>query len=169
MVLEQVGPFLCAHMWPLLLLSALSDATRPTIATRASGATSRRSTTRCPFPRRQTGPSSTPLVATSRSITRASSTSERRAIGGDDQADALSLRFELEKYIHLSHEVVGAEWIEQDSKWRVAIKGPDGVVFQKECDVLINAGGEHSENTLTFAHTDYGSVKVSSTRGSGRR
>ncbi|KIK70801.1 hypothetical protein GYMLUDRAFT_184786 [Collybiopsis luxurians FD-317 M1] len=50
-------------------------------------------------------------------------------------------RFNLGKYMRLSHEVIRAEWLETTKKWEITIKGPDGKRFKDECNVFINAGG----------------------------
>ncbi|KAM0751744.1 FAD/NAD-P-binding domain-containing protein [Meredithblackwellia eburnea MCA 4105] len=65
------------------------------------------------------------------------------ATGGDIQEyyEGVVHKFSLEKYFHLSHEVVGADWLTEESRWRVKVRGPDGAVFTNDCDVLFNVGG----------------------------
>lgn len=46
------------------------------------------------------------------------------------------------KYINLLHEVVRAEWVDDVNKWKILVRGPDGRLFEDECDVFINGGGE---------------------------
>lgn len=41
----------------------------------------------------------------------------------------------------MRHEVVGATWDEARACWAVRVRDPDGVVFERECDFLINGGG----------------------------
>lgn len=45
------------------------------------------------------------------------------------------------KYIHLQHEVVRAEWFDDVKKWQIVVRGPDGSLFDDQCDVFINGGG----------------------------
>lgn len=49
-------------------------------------------------------------------------------------------KFNLWKYMRLSHEVIRAEWDDEKCKWLLQIRGPAGD-FEDECDVFINAGG----------------------------
>jgi hypothetical protein len=51
-------------------------------------------------------------------------------------------------YIHLRHQVIGAKWIEETSKWTVTIRKLDetdtegqAIEIVDECDVLLNGGG----------------------------
>ncbi|GAQ12306.1 putative sterigmatocystin biosynthesis monooxygenase stcW [Aspergillus lentulus] len=51
-------------------------------------------------------------------------------------------------YIHLRHQVIGAKWIEETSKWTVTIRKLDetdsegqAIEVVDECDVLLNGGG----------------------------
>ncbi|THV00416.1 FAD/NAD-P-binding domain-containing protein [Dendrothele bispora CBS 962.96] len=55
--------------------------------------------------------------------------------------EGLVEKFGLQRYFHLSHEVIRAEWLDDQKKWRIAVRGPDGKEFEDECDVFINAGG----------------------------
>ncbi|EIM90702.1 FAD/NAD-P-binding domain-containing protein [Stereum hirsutum FP-91666 SS1] len=50
-------------------------------------------------------------------------------------------KYGLMKYIHLQHEVVRAEWFDDVKKWQIVVRGPDGSLFDDECDVFINGGG----------------------------
>ncbi|KAE9408295.1 FAD/NAD-P-binding domain-containing protein [Gymnopus androsaceus JB14] len=50
-------------------------------------------------------------------------------------------KFNLGKYMRLSHEVVKADWAEDINKWRLTVVGPDGKQFEDECNVFINGGG----------------------------
>lgn len=43
--------------------------------------------------------------------------------------------------MHLLHEVVKAEWVDANKKWRLTVRGPDGTDFIDECDVFLNGGG----------------------------
>lgn len=47
----------------------------------------------------------------------------------------------LRKYIQLRHKVVHANWNAEIAKWEVQVQGPDGELFQDECDFLVNASG----------------------------
>lgn len=51
-------------------------------------------------------------------------------------------------YIHLRHQVIGAKWNEERSKWTVTIRKLDetdtegqAIEIVDECDVLLNGGG----------------------------
>lgn len=50
-------------------------------------------------------------------------------------------RYEVEKYIRLRHSVESAIWNESKGKWDILVKNGDGVVFEDECEVFINASG----------------------------
>ncbi|CAH0054232.1 unnamed protein product [Clonostachys solani] len=50
-------------------------------------------------------------------------------------------KYQLMRYIKLSHTVRGAEWIEDSGQWKISIEGPDGVDFEEQCDVFLNGGG----------------------------
>ncbi|KAF5385429.1 hypothetical protein D9757_005446 [Collybiopsis confluens] len=50
-------------------------------------------------------------------------------------------KFDLAKYIRLSHEVIKAQWLESAHKWEITVRAPDGSQFKDECNVFINAGG----------------------------
>lgn len=64
------------------------------------------------------------------------------------------------KYIHVSHKITGAKWIEERQKWQIQIvrtdgrdlvvsdgiskEGEQGDTFVEECDVFINASGAYN-------------------------
>lgn len=52
-------------------------------------------------------------------------------------------KYDLNKYIRLSHRVVGAYWNEQDQKWDVKIqKGDDpNAIIEDRADIFVNASG----------------------------
>ncbi|CAK7206931.1 hypothetical protein SEUCBS139899_009738 [Sporothrix eucalyptigena] len=50
-------------------------------------------------------------------------------------------KYELMQYIRLKHTITGAEWVEEDGKWRVTVTGPDGQTVEEICDIFINGGG----------------------------
>lgn len=47
------------------------------------------------------------------------------------------------KYVHLSHQVVGATWNEEDQQWHVKIQRGDDPshVFEDKANLLVNASG----------------------------
>jgi len=47
----------------------------------------------------------------------------------------------LAQYIRFEHSICGAEWLEEEGKWKLLVKGPDGQVKEDICDVFLNAGG----------------------------
>ena len=49
-------------------------------------------------------------------------------------------KYNLDRDLKLEHELVGAEWIEETSKWAIQVKNADSI-FADECDVLISARG----------------------------
>jgi cation diffusion facilitator CzcD-associated flavoprotein CzcO len=49
--------------------------------------------------------------------------------------------YNLTQYIKFEHSICGTEWLEEDGKWKVSVKGPDGLVKVEICDVFLNAGG----------------------------
>lgn len=55
------------------------------------------------------------------------------------------------KYIHLLHEVVRAEWLDDVKKWQIVVRGPDGLLFDDECDVFINGGGVYFSSYSTLS------------------
>ncbi|KAF7323243.1 hypothetical protein HMN09_00105100 [Mycena chlorophos] len=69
--------------------------------------------------------------------------SEYYATGGEIQEYYRGLvdRFELWKYIKLKHEVIKADWDPETFKWRLQVRGPEGKVFEDDCDVFLNGGG----------------------------
>ncbi|KAI9743699.1 MAG: hypothetical protein M1818_003015 [Claussenomyces sp. TS43310] len=53
-----------------------------------------------------------------------------------------STRHQLDKYIQLEHQVVGATWDDKTAQWHVQIKNlKTGEIIDSDCHVLINAGG----------------------------
>ncbi|TLD31411.1 hypothetical protein PspLS_01743 [Pyricularia sp. CBS 133598] len=53
-----------------------------------------------------------------------------------------SIKYDLEKFIQLRHQVVGAQWDESKGLWNVSVKNLEtGDTFQSQARVLINAGG----------------------------
>lgn len=53
-----------------------------------------------------------------------------------------STKYALDKYIELSHEVIGAVWDEEAGQWHVQVKDiNNGSVESASAHILINAGG----------------------------
>lgn len=50
-------------------------------------------------------------------------------------------KFDCNKYIKYRHSIKAAVWNEDKSKWEIQVQNGDGVVFQDDVDVFINAGG----------------------------
>lgn len=50
-------------------------------------------------------------------------------------------KFDLYKYIHLKHRVLGTKWDEDKGKWICQIQRPDGTTFVDEADILLATGG----------------------------
>lgn len=50
-------------------------------------------------------------------------------------------QYGLMQYIKLEHSIIGAEWLEEQGKWQVLVKGPDGKTMEDTCDIFMNAGG----------------------------
>lgn len=51
-------------------------------------------------------------------------------------------KYELGKYVKLSHQVVGAQWVESKGEWAVDIEElSTGRVLHEQCNILINAAG----------------------------
>jgi cation diffusion facilitator CzcD-associated flavoprotein CzcO len=48
---------------------------------------------------------------------------------------------DLLKYMKFEHRVVGASWNEEESRWEVRIRKPDGSEFTDTCQVLVNGCG----------------------------
>jgi 4-hydroxyacetophenone monooxygenase len=54
----------------------------------------------------------------------------------------VATRADLRKHIELESEVLRAEWIEADARWRVSVRRADGTVTQDTFDALISAVGQ---------------------------
>ena len=50
-------------------------------------------------------------------------------------------KFSVNRFVKLQHKVEGCRWDQQEGKWHVKIRKPDGEVFEDVSDVLINARG----------------------------
>ena len=50
-------------------------------------------------------------------------------------------KYNLMRYIKLSHAVVGATWNEEEGLWHVRVRTPDGTEIEDTCNVLVNGGG----------------------------
>ncbi|KAL5040848.1 hypothetical protein BDW71DRAFT_201844 [Aspergillus fruticulosus] len=50
-------------------------------------------------------------------------------------------QYDVYKYIKYQHTVTSAVWIEEEGKWDIWIRTPDGTIIQDKVDVFINAGG----------------------------
>ncbi|OAG37868.1 hypothetical protein AYO21_07974 [Fonsecaea monophora] len=50
-------------------------------------------------------------------------------------------KHDLAKYIKLNHEVIGAEWNEEEGLWHVSVRDANGQVFEDTCNVLLNGTG----------------------------
>ena len=61
-------------------------------------------------------------------------------------------KYGADRFIKLSHKVVGADWDQQAGKWKVRVEGPDGKEFTDESDVIISARG--NLNTKMWPEVD---------------
>ncbi|KAL1865924.1 hypothetical protein VTK73DRAFT_5008 [Phialemonium thermophilum] len=50
-------------------------------------------------------------------------------------------KYELMRFIKLSHSVSGAEWSDEEGKWTITVRGPDGEIIEDSCDIFLNGGG----------------------------
>jgi len=50
-------------------------------------------------------------------------------------------KYDCNKYIKYQHTIKSAVWNEDKAKWRIEVEKNDGIVFNDEVDVFINAGG----------------------------
>ncbi|KAF2766116.1 FAD/NAD(P)-binding domain-containing protein [Teratosphaeria nubilosa] len=50
-------------------------------------------------------------------------------------------KYGADRFVKLEHEVVDCEWRDEEGKWRVKVRGPDGKVFEDVSDVLVSARG----------------------------
>ncbi|KAJ0383354.1 hypothetical protein COL922a_010641 [Colletotrichum nupharicola] len=50
-------------------------------------------------------------------------------------------KYDLNKYIHLNHRVVGAFWDEPTQKWNIRVEQQDGTVIEDTADIFVNASG----------------------------
>lgn len=56
--------------------------------------------------------------------------------------DSFKTKYGLGKYVKLSHQVVGARWVETRGGWDVDIADlSTGISVHDHCDILINAAG----------------------------
>lgn len=53
----------------------------------------------------------------------------------------VAVKFDLLKYIKLRHKVESATWDEERGKWILVVTGPDGEIFEDECEILANGSG----------------------------
>jgi cation diffusion facilitator CzcD-associated flavoprotein CzcO len=55
----------------------------------------------------------------------------------------LAEKYNLLKYVRLSHRIVGAFWQEETQEWLVKIQRGDNPddVFEDRCNILVNASG----------------------------
>lgn len=49
--------------------------------------------------------------------------------------------FDCYKYIKYQHTIKSAIWKEEESKWDIEVRTPNGTILQDKADVFINAGG----------------------------
>lgn len=57
-------------------------------------------------------------------------------------------KYSADRFVKLSHAVEDCRFDEQEGKWHVKIRGPDGKVFEDTSDVLISARG--NLNTIAW-------------------
>jgi cation diffusion facilitator CzcD-associated flavoprotein CzcO len=50
-------------------------------------------------------------------------------------------KYDCSKYIKLQHTIRSAIWQEHKGKWVLTVRDNNGVEFDDECDVFVNAGG----------------------------
>lgn len=58
-----------------------------------------------------------------------------------DYIESSAKKYGADRFIKLEHEVVGCNWEEEEGKWHVKVKRPDGMIFEDVGDVLISARG----------------------------
>lgn len=54
---------------------------------------------------------------------------------------AAAKKYDATKFIKLEHKVVSAIWNAEEGKWKVKVQDASGLIFDDECDVLVNAMG----------------------------
>ncbi|EXJ68397.1 uncharacterized protein A1O5_08189 [Cladophialophora psammophila CBS 110553] len=50
-------------------------------------------------------------------------------------------KYDVEKYIHTSHQILKAAWNSEQGRWDLRVRRPNGEEFDDHCEVFINAGG----------------------------
>ncbi|KAB8268144.1 hypothetical protein BDV30DRAFT_243637 [Aspergillus minisclerotigenes] len=53
----------------------------------------------------------------------------------------VAAQYGCHKYIKFQHNITSATWMEEQSKWDIGVRTPDGTIIQDRVDVFINAGG----------------------------
>jgi cation diffusion facilitator CzcD-associated flavoprotein CzcO len=53
----------------------------------------------------------------------------------------VALKYDLEKYVKLSHRVDSATWDDSQGVWKLSIQAPDGSFFADQCEILANCSG----------------------------
>ncbi|KIW89983.1 uncharacterized protein Z519_09413 [Cladophialophora bantiana CBS 173.52] len=50
-------------------------------------------------------------------------------------------KYDVDKYIHTSHQILMATWDSEQGRWDLRVRRPSGEEFDDHCEVFINAGG----------------------------
>ncbi|KXL44482.1 MAG: hypothetical protein FE78DRAFT_150169 [Acidomyces sp. 'richmondensis'] len=58
-----------------------------------------------------------------------------------DYIEGTAKKYGADRFIKLEHEVKDCEWRQDEGKWHVKIRGPDGQVFEDTADVIVSARG----------------------------
>jgi cation diffusion facilitator CzcD-associated flavoprotein CzcO len=54
----------------------------------------------------------------------------------------VAVKYDLYRFIKLSHEVVGATWSDEEGRWNLKIRDiKSGTIFDDWCDFMINGSG----------------------------
>lgn len=69
-----------------------------------------------------------------------------------DYLQGTAKKYGADRFIKLSHKVVGAEWDQTRGKWKVEVEAPNGNTFTDESDVIVSARG--NLNTMMWPEVD---------------
>lgn len=69
-----------------------------------------------------------------------------------DYLQGTARKYGADRFIKLSHKVVGADWDSAAGKWKIQVEGPDGKTFTDESDVVVSARG--NLNTKMWPEVD---------------
>ncbi|EMC95153.1 hypothetical protein BAUCODRAFT_527822 [Baudoinia panamericana UAMH 10762] len=58
-----------------------------------------------------------------------------------DYIESSAKKYGADRFIKLRHEVTDCEWREDEGKWHVKVKKPNGEIFEDTCEILVSARG----------------------------